>query len=140
MYCSSCGRSAEDTVRFCPNCGVQVGAGFVPPGAAYPAGGYPEGKLVRPRYPRMIAGVCSAFALQYGWDIAVVRLVTVVIALFTSGIGFLAYLAAWIIIPEAQYALPPQVRPGVPPPPGYGGPVAPGEPGAASNSAGNTAV
>jgi phage shock protein C len=88
----------------------------------------------------MIAGVCSAFALQYGWDIAVVRLVTVVIALFTSGIGFLAYLAAWIIIPEAQYALPPQVRPGVPPPPGYGGPVAPGEPGAASNSAGNTAV
>jgi phage shock protein C len=82
----------------------------------------------------MIGGVCSAFALQYGWDVTVVRLVTVVIALFTSGIGALAYLAAWVIIPEAQYALPPQARPGVPPPPGYGGPAAPG------SSAGNPTV
>jgi phage shock protein PspC (stress-responsive transcriptional regulator) len=86
----------------------------------------------------MIAGVCSGFALQYGWDVSAVRIVTVLIALFTSGIGFLAYLAAWIIIPEAQYALPPQARPGVaPPPPGYGGPVAPGGTG---SSAGNSTV
>ncbi len=134
MYCPSCGRSADESVRFCPNCGAQIGGGFVPPGAAYATGAYPEGKLVRPRYPRMIGGVCSAFALQYGWDVTVVRLVTVVIALFTSGIGALAYLAAWVIIPEAQYALPPQARPGVPPPPGYGGPAAPG------SSAGNSTV
>jgi len=109
----------------------------VPPGAAYATGAYPEGKLVRPRYPRMLGGVCSAFALQYGWDVSAVRIITVLIALFSSGVGGLAYLAAWVIIPEAQYALPPQARPGVAPtpPPGYStsGTSAPG-------SAGNPTV
>jgi len=88
----------------------------------------------------MIAGVCSGFALQYGWDITVVRLVTVVIALFTSGIGLLAYLAAWIIIPEAQYALPPQARPGAtPPPPGFSGTGASSGTGAGSSAGTPTA-
>jgi phage shock protein C len=68
-------------------------------------------KLMRPRYPRMIAGVCSAFALQYGWDVSLVRILTAVVALLTSGFGGLCYLAAWIIIPEAPYALPPGVAP-----------------------------
>nr|WP_263375733.1 PspC domain-containing protein [Granulicella aggregans] len=67
----------------------------------------PARQLVRPRYPRMIAGVCSAFALQYGWDLSLVRIITVVFALVTSGFGGLCYLAAWVIIPEGAYALPP---------------------------------
>jgi phage shock protein C len=54
----------------------------------------------------MIAGVCAGFALHYGWDITVVRIVTAVIAFFSAGTGILAYLAAWVIIPEAPYALP----------------------------------
>src|ERR1700731_3950903 len=100
MFCHSCGRSVEFGARFCSNCGAAVAAGAPPP--AYPL----TGKLVRPRYGRMIAGVCAGFAEYYHWDISLVRVVTVLLAIFTSGIGVLAYLAAWIIIPEAPYTLP----------------------------------
>jgi phage shock protein PspC (stress-responsive transcriptional regulator) len=60
---------------------------------------------MRPRQPRLIAGVCAAFALHYGWDLSLVRVVTALIIALT-GVGIFAYLAAWIIIPEAPYALP----------------------------------
>ncbi len=48
----------------------------------------------------MVGGVCAGIALHFGWDIAVVRIVTLLFALF-SGIGFIFYLVAWIVIPEA---------------------------------------
>ena len=105
MFCPSCGKSAEAGVRFCSNCGTQVGSATYS-GAGYPPPVPPVSKLVRPRYPRMVAGVCAAIAQQYGWDLSVVRIVTVVFALLTSGFGGLCYLAAWVIIPEAPYALP----------------------------------
>jgi phage shock protein C len=53
----------------------------------------------------MIAGVCSGFALHYGWDLNLVRVITALFIVLT-GVGALAYIAAWIIIPEAPYALP----------------------------------
>lgn len=108
MYCPSCGKPLESNVRFCSACGIDVSAQTSqtyntapPPYTAFRTSG-----LVRPRYPRMIAGVCAAFSNQYGWDISLVRVLTVVLALLTSGIVGLAYLAAWIIIPEAPYTLP----------------------------------
>jgi phage shock protein PspC (stress-responsive transcriptional regulator) len=54
----------------------------------------------------MIAGVCAGFALHYHWDVNIVRIITALICL--SGAGALAYLVAWIIIPEEPYALPMQ--------------------------------
>jgi phage shock protein C len=59
---------------------------------------------MRPRNNRMIAGVCAAFALAYGWDVTVVRIITAIVCL--SGAGALAYLVAWIIIPDEPYAMP----------------------------------
>ena len=53
----------------------------------------------------MIAGVCAAFALHYGWDLNLVRIITALLIVLT-GVGALAYIAAWVIIPEAPYALP----------------------------------
>jgi phage shock protein PspC (stress-responsive transcriptional regulator) len=53
----------------------------------------------------MIAGVCAGFALHYHWDLNVVRIITALVALFT-GIGAVAYLVLWVIIPEEPYALP----------------------------------
>ena len=53
----------------------------------------------------MIAGVCAAFALHYGWDLTLVRVITAVIIILT-GVGALAYIAAWVIIPEAPYVVP----------------------------------
>lgn len=105
MYCPSCGKSTDSGVKFCPHCGTQISSGFASgAGSAPPV--YPQRKLVRPRYPRMIAGVCSAFALQFGWDLTLVRVITAALAVLTSGAVGLAYLVAWVIIPEAPYALP----------------------------------
>ena len=119
MYCSHCGKQVEHGSRFCPACGTSVpemgssaSQANRAPGATPPP---PFGSsfftprtaaLVRPRSPRAIAGVCAAFALHYGWDLVLVRVVTVVISLFW-GVGILAYIVCWIAIPEGQYALPP---------------------------------
>ena len=55
--------------------------------------------------PRVFGGVCSGLALHYGWDITTVRLLWVLCVLF-AGTGVLAYIIAWIVIPEAPYVLP----------------------------------
>ena len=108
MFCSNCGNQMDARARFCSACGTTLaGASAVPPAAPQRI----AGQIVRPRGSRMIAGVCAGFAEHYGWDMGLVRVATVVIVLLTSGAAILAYLAAWIVIPEGQYALP------VPPPP-----------------------
>jgi len=63
--------------------------------------------MTRPRNNRVIAGVCAAFAQRYGWDLTLTRVIAAILIVFT-GVGALAYIAAWIIIPEEQYALPPK--------------------------------
>jgi phage shock protein C len=98
MYCSHCGKQIDAGARFCPACGA-VMQPVVMGRAPFP------GQLTRPRYPRMIAGVCSGLALHYGWDLSLVRVICA-LAIVLTGVGLFAYLAAWIIIPEAPYALP----------------------------------
>jgi len=96
MYCPTCGKEIQTQANFCSNCGAALAAqSFAPTGP----------RILRPRSPRMIAGVCSGFALHYGWDLSLVRVVTALAIVFT-GVGLFVYLAAWIIIPEAPYALP----------------------------------
>ena len=56
--------------------------------------------LVRPRVNRIVAGVCAGIADYLGMDVTVVRLLVVLLTLFTAGTGILAYLVAWAIIPE----------------------------------------
>lgn len=62
--------------------------------------------LVRPREGRVIAGVCAGFAQAYGWDPVIVRLVLCLIALCGAGTPILAYLIAWIVMPNAPYEYP----------------------------------
>lgn len=113
MFCSSCGNQLEPTARFCPMCGTARSASSIPPAASPFTGTFRgNGQLVRPRSPRVIAGVCAGFAEHYGWDLNLVRLATVVVTLLT-GVTVIAYVVAWIIIPEGQYAL----LSAVPPPP-----------------------
>lgn len=100
MFCSHCGKPIESSSRFCPACGATVNS------APFTANAYqPTPRLTRPRHPRMIAGVCAGFALHYGWDLNLVRVITALFIVLT-GVGALAYIAAWVIIPEAPYALP----------------------------------
>jgi phage shock protein C len=87
----------EATARFCPACGAAVQPVVV--------GAPVFGQLVRPRTPRVFGGVCSGLAMHYGWDITTVRLLWVLCVLF-AGTGILAYIIAWIVIPEAPYILP----------------------------------
>jgi phage shock protein PspC (stress-responsive transcriptional regulator) len=62
--------------------------------------------LLRPRIGRQIAGVCIALAHSNGWDVSVVRILTVLGFFFSGGLVGIAYLAAWIGIPEEQPAVP----------------------------------
>jgi phage shock protein PspC (stress-responsive transcriptional regulator) len=66
--------------------------------------------LVRPLVGRQIAGVCMALSLAYGWDVALVRVFTVLGFFFSGGLVGVAYLAGWIGIPEQ-----PLPMPGMPP-------------------------
>jgi phage shock protein C len=98
MFCPHCGKEIPAEANFCTACGRGR--------AASPF----QTRIVRPRSPRIIAGVCSGFALHYGWDVALTRFLFVAICLLTFTVGVLFYIAAWIFLPDAQYALPPNVQ------------------------------
>ena len=104
MLCLHCGHPSSPEVNFCSFCGIAV---------QQPAS-LMRRRLVRPRHPRVIAGVCSGIALFYGWDVMLVRIVFAVFTFLTTGVGILVYLAAWLLLPEAQYALPSGGRTGSP--------------------------
>lgn len=58
-----------------------------------------EKRLYRSRRDRVIGGVCAGLADYFGLDVALVRLL--VLILFLAGtIGFWPYLILWIIVPE----------------------------------------
>ncbi len=56
-------------------------------------------RLYRSRESRMIAGVCGGLGEYFDMDPTIVRLIVVVAAL-VGGSGLLAYILAWIIVPE----------------------------------------
>ena len=50
---------------------------------------------------RVIAGVCAGLAEWLGWDIALVRLLYLIISIVSAGFpGTLAYIILWIVMPE----------------------------------------
>lgn len=115
MACVGCGESVPAGARFCSSCGRTVSYAVPPPPAQprrLPHAGL-DG-LYRPREQRMIAGVCVGFAHRYGWDVSIVRLVLVLSLIFGAGTPFLAYLVAWVVMPNGQHALPAQASPSGP--------------------------
>jgi len=95
VYCTQCGTLLDQNARFCSNCGAAV--------QGRPAGPKP---LTRPRTGRQIAGVCMALAKSYGWDVTAVRIIAVIALLFSSGLLGIAYVAAWVGIPEEPVEAP----------------------------------
>jgi phage shock protein C len=64
--------------------------------------GQPSGRrLFRNPNDKMIGGVCSGVANYFDIDPVIVRLVFAILFL-TAGIGLLAYILAWIIVPAAR--------------------------------------
>lgn len=56
--------------------------------------------LVRTRDGRILAGVCSGLGEYFGIDANLIRVIVAVVTVFTGGFGALAYLAAWVVVPE----------------------------------------
>ena len=56
--------------------------------------------LVRTRDGRIVAGVCSGLGAYFGMDANLIRAILAVVTVFSAGFGALAYLAAWVVIPE----------------------------------------
>lgn len=102
MNCTACGTDLDSRARFCSNCGCALVASPRSTNSL-------ATRLIRPREGRMIAGVCAGFALRYGWDVVIARLVLLLSVLF-FGLPVLAYVIAWIVMPNEQNALPQQVR------------------------------
>jgi phage shock protein PspC (stress-responsive transcriptional regulator) len=71
-----------------------------PAGPAYPRPGEPK-RLLRSRQDRWIAGVCGGIGEYAGIDPNLVRLLAVVGAVFSAGTLLVAYVVAWILMPEA---------------------------------------
>jgi len=55
-------------------------------------------QLYRSKKNKVIAGVCGGIAEYFKIDPVIIRLILVVL-LLGYGVGFIAYLLAWIIIP-----------------------------------------
>src|SRR4051812_50198596 len=90
-----------------------TGAGIPPPPPEPPAappggegstgaGGAAGGprRLYRSRAERMLGGVCGGLAEYFAIDPVIVRIIAVALV-FAGGAGILAYLAAWLLVPEA---------------------------------------
>ena len=96
FFCNRCGTGLPTSARFCSSCGATIPV-------AQPMPGRP---LVRPLMGRQIAGVCLALAQSNGWDVSVIRILAVLGFFFSSGLVGVAYVAAWIGIPEETPNLP----------------------------------
>ena len=62
---------------------------------------YTHQRLLRNPYDKVFGGVCSGLAVYFDVDPIIIRLLMVVL-LFTLGIGIVAYLIAWAVIPAAR--------------------------------------
>jgi phage shock protein PspC (stress-responsive transcriptional regulator) len=80
-------------------------AGDPPPTGAASTGGAADAprRLYRSRDDRMVAGVCGGLARYFGIDPVIVRVAAVALV-FAGGAGLLAYLAAWLLVPDEAAA------------------------------------
>ena len=61
----------------------------------------PEGQLARNPHDKMIAGVCGGIARWLGWDSTAVRILYVLVSIFSAAFpGILVYIILWAVMPE----------------------------------------
>ena len=98
MNCTRCQREIAENSNFCYFCGAKQSAAGLPP---KPAG--PPRRLTRSTRDRMLGGVLGGFAEYTDADLTLVRLIFVLVTIFTGIFpGLLAYIVAWMVIPEAS--------------------------------------
>ena len=94
MFCPQCGKEYAQNVNFCCQCGVAMAAPT-----------RRRKKLMRSRSDEKIAGVCGGFAEYFDMDSTLMRLLWLALVL-VGGWGLLAYIIAWIVMPEEPLAAP----------------------------------
>lgn len=57
--------------------------------------------LYRDDENKRIGGVCQGLSDYFDIDVSIIRILAIV-SIFLSGLGLIAYLAAWIILPTKQ--------------------------------------
>lgn len=57
-------------------------------------------RLYRKREGEMLGGVAAGLADYFQLDVSLVRLIIIVLTVLTGGAGIVAYILAWIVIPE----------------------------------------
>jgi phage shock protein PspC (stress-responsive transcriptional regulator) len=101
MICAKCQKEIADGSNFCYYCGERTAQTSAAPGPGAPR------RLVRSVTDRKLGGVCAGLAAYLGMDVAIVRVLTAISILF-YGVGLIAYLIAWMVIPEGDVAASPQ--------------------------------
>ncbi len=97
MFCTQCGSQLGERDRFCSQCAHPT----VLANVAAPV----RRRLMRDTYNKKIAGVCAGVAEYLEVDVTLMRILWAALSI-TAGIGIIAYIVAWIIMPKAPLALP----------------------------------
>ena len=95
MFCTRCGVELDDKSVFCSKCGTPTKL------ADTTENPYTAPRLTLDKQNKKIAGVCAGFARYFNVDVLLIRIVWVALVL-GAGVGFLAYLIAWAIMPSDQ--------------------------------------
>jgi phage shock protein C len=99
MVCPNCRRDIADYSNFCYYCGGRQNAAA--PGVVA------QKRLMRSSVDCKLAGVCGGIAEYLDVDSTIVRLVWVLVFIFTGFVpGGLAYVIAWIVMPQAPLPVP----------------------------------
>ena len=93
MFCTRCGAEIDEKARYCPQCGHATKL------AEVTANPYAQPRLALDTANKKLAGVCAGFARYLGADVLLIRIVWLALAL-GAGVGFVAYLVAWILMPR----------------------------------------
>lgn len=105
VFCAQCGKESQNEARYCSACGNSIYAAGSGPQQTY-APFPPVGELTRPRVGRKVAGVCQGIANHYRWDVSVIRIVMLMLAIFLFPVGLVIYGLVWLVAPEEALALP----------------------------------
>ena len=90
MFCTRCGHQLGSGDAYCSQCATPTGR----PSATGAI------RLMRSRYGNKIAGVCAGVARYLDVDPTFVRLLWLTFIFVPPGIGVIAYIIAWIVMPK----------------------------------------
>jgi phage shock protein C len=102
MFCTQCGTELAAEDLYCSQCAKPTGVGR----PSQPETRAERPRLVRDMRNKKIAGVCAGFARYLDVDVVLVRIIWLALAL-GAGVGFIAYVVAWIIMPKERLAAAP---------------------------------